>query len=138
MQGFARAHLRRHVPDPELRAKLMPDFEVACKRILISSDWYPALAQDNVDVVAAGVREVRGRTVIANDGSAHDVDTIIFGTGFEVLAPPVAERIHGRGGRSLAEAWRRGLRHYRAVEVAGFPQLLPPRRRRLRPWPRQR
>ena len=96
VQGFARAHLRRRVPDPELRAKLMPDFEVACKRILISSDWYPALAQDNVDVVAAGVREVRGRTVIANDGSAHEVDTIIFGTGFEVLPPPIAQRIHGR------------------------------------------
>ena len=121
VQGFARAHLRRRVPDPELRAKLMPDFEVACKRILISSDWYPALAQDNVDVVAAGVREVRGRTVIANDGSAHEVDTIIFGTGFEVLAPPVTRRIQGRGGRSLADVWRHGLRHYRAIEVAGFP-----------------
>ena len=121
MQSIAGAHLRRQVRDPELRAKLVPDFEIACKRILISSDWYPALAQDNVDVVPAGVREVRGRTVIAGDGSEYEVDTIIFGTGFETLAPPITERIHGRGRRSLADAWRGGPRHYRAVEVAGFP-----------------
>ena len=67
------------------------------------------------------MREVRGRTVIASDGSEHEVDTIIFGTGFEVLAPPITERIHGRRRRSLADVWRGGLRHYRAVEVAGFP-----------------
>ena len=119
--GIARAHLRRQVPDPVLRAKLMPDFEIACKRILISSDWYAALAQDNAEVVAAGVRAVRGRTVIASDGSEREVDTIIFGTGFEVHAPPITERIHGRDRRSLADMWRGGLRHYRAVEVAGFP-----------------
>ena len=59
--------------------------------------------------------------MIASDGSEHEIDTIIFGTGFEVLAPPITERIHGRGRRSLADAWRGGLRHYRAVEVAGFP-----------------
>lgn len=121
VQGIARAHLRRQVRDPELRAKLTPDFEIACKRILISSDWYRALDQDNANLVAAGVSEVRGRTVIASDGSEHEVDTIIFGTGFQVVPPPVAERIHGRDTRSLAEVWRTGPRFYRAVEVAGFP-----------------
>ena len=83
---LAAAQLREQVRDPELRAKLTPDFEIACKRMLISSTWYPALAQPNVDVVAGGVREVRGRTVVAADGSEHEVDTIIFGTGFEVVA----------------------------------------------------
>jgi cation diffusion facilitator CzcD-associated flavoprotein CzcO len=121
IEGIARAHLRRHVRDPELRAKLTPDFEIGCKRILISNDWYPALAEPNVEVVAGGVREIRGRTIIASDGSEHEVDTIILGTGFEVMPPPVTERITGREQRSLAEVWRGALRHYRAVEVAGFP-----------------
>jgi hypothetical protein len=51
------------------------------------------------------------------------VDTIILGTGFEVTPPPATELIFGRDGRSLASTWRHSLRHYRAVEVAGFPNL---------------
>jgi cation diffusion facilitator CzcD-associated flavoprotein CzcO len=121
MQAVSRLHLRRHVPDPGLRDKLTPDFEIACKRILMSNTWYRALAQPNVDVVASGVREVRGSTVVGADGSECEVDTIILGTGFEVLPPPVTQRIFGRGRRSLAETWRGKLHHYRAVEIAGFP-----------------
>jgi cation diffusion facilitator CzcD-associated flavoprotein CzcO len=113
--------LRHQVRDPELRAKLTPDFEIACKRVLISNAWYRALAQPNVDVVASGVREVRGSAVVATDGSEREVDTIILGTGFEVVPPPITERIIGRDDRSLAEVWRGRLVHYRAVEVAGFP-----------------
>ena len=120
-ESIARLHLRRHVHDPELRSKLTPSYEIACKRILISNKWYPALAQPNVEVVAAGVSEVRGRAVIASDGTEREVDTIILGTGFEVVPPPVTERIVGRGGRTLADVWRESLDHYRAVEVAGFP-----------------
>ncbi len=119
--AIARVHLHRQVEDPALRAKLTPNFEIACKRVLISNDWYRALAKDNVELVAAGVREVRGNTVIAADGSEREADTIIFGTGFEVLPPPITERIHGRGGSTLADLWQQRLRHYRAVEVAGFP-----------------
>jgi cation diffusion facilitator CzcD-associated flavoprotein CzcO len=121
ISGIARRHLRRQVSDPELRTKLTPDFEIACKRILISNDWYPALHQPNVDVIASGVREVRGRTVIGTDGSSCEVDTIVLATGFEVLPPPVTERIHGRDARSLGDVWRERVQHYRAVEIAGFP-----------------
>jgi cation diffusion facilitator CzcD-associated flavoprotein CzcO len=121
MQVVARLHLRRQVPDPELRAKLTPDFEIACKRVLVANGWYRALAQPNVDLIASGVREVRGRTLIASDGSECEVDTIILGTGFEVLPPPITERVRGRDERSLADVWRESLRHYRAVEIAGFP-----------------
>ena len=120
-EAVSRLHLRRQVRNPELRAKLTPDFEVACKRILISNTWYRALAQPNVDVVASGVREIRGSTVIGADGSESEVDTIILGTGFEVVPPPITERIFGREDRSLADVWRARLHHYRAVEIAGFP-----------------
>ncbi len=119
--GLARLHLRREVRDPQLRAKLTPNFEVGCKRILLSNKWYPALTQPNVDVVAAGVVEVRGRTVIAGDATARAVDTIILGTGFEVLPPPISARIVGRDELTLADVWGKALDHYRAVEVARFP-----------------
>jgi cation diffusion facilitator CzcD-associated flavoprotein CzcO len=118
---LSRFHQRRHVKDPELRAKLTPGYEIGCKRILISNDWYRALAQPNVAVVASGVAEIRGNVVVASDGTEHEVDTIILGTGFEVVPPPVTELVHGRDGRKLADVWRKALHHYRAVEVAGFP-----------------
>jgi cation diffusion facilitator CzcD-associated flavoprotein CzcO len=121
LQAIARRHLRRQVVDPELQAKLTPDFEIGCKRILISNDWYRALSQPNVDVVTSGVREVRERSLIASDGSEHEVDTIIFGTGFATTTTKVIERIHGRDGRSLGQVWDGAPRHYRALSVAGFP-----------------
>jgi cation diffusion facilitator CzcD-associated flavoprotein CzcO len=121
LQAIASRHLRRQVTDPELRAKLTPDFEIGCKRILISNDWYRALSQPNVDVVASGVREVRERSVIDSDGAEHAVDTIIFGTGFATTTTEIIQRIHGRDGRSLGQVWDGSPRHYKALSVAGFP-----------------
>ncbi|HSV38166.1 MAG TPA: NAD(P)/FAD-dependent oxidoreductase [Nocardioidaceae bacterium] len=121
LEATARFHLRRQITDPALRAKLEPDFEIGCKRLLISNDWYPALAQDNVHVVANGVREIRESSVVAADGSEHEVDTIIFGTGFSLGTTDVFKRIHGRDGRSLDQVWQGSPRHYRAVSIAGFP-----------------
>lgn len=121
LQAFGRAHLRRQVRDRGLRAALTPSFEIGCKRILVSNGWYRALAQPNVDLVTAGVREVRERAIVAADGATHPVDTIIFGTGFAVINTKMAERIHGRDGRSLADVWNGAPRHYKAISVAGFP-----------------
>ena len=72
-------------------------------------------------MVPAGVLEVRGRTVIASDTTGREVDTIILGTGFELLPPPISARIVGRDQRTLADVWAAAPDHYHAVEVAGFP-----------------
>lgn len=116
-------HLHAQVPDPDLRSKLTPDYRLGCKRVLISNDFYPTLMRDDVDLVASGVAEVRGSTVVASDGTRRDVDTIIFGTGFEVTRPPIARRIHDGEGRSLAAAWQDGMRAYLGTQAAGFPNL---------------
>jgi cation diffusion facilitator CzcD-associated flavoprotein CzcO len=116
-------HLHRQVKDPALRAKLTPDYAPGCKRILISNDYYPALAQPNVDVITSGMVEVRGNTVVAADGTQREVDTIILGTGFHVTDLPIAERVRGRDGRSLAEHWDGSLEALRGTTVAGFPNL---------------
>jgi len=122
-ERLARKHLERSVPDPGLRAKLTPDYRIGCKRILISNDYLPALTEPNVDLVAAGLTEVRARSVVAADGTEHEVDTIIFGTGFHVTDIPVADRIVGRGGIALKERWAEGMRAYKGTAVAGFPNL---------------
>ncbi len=116
-------HLRRQVRDPALRAKLTPDYAMGCKRILLADDYYPALTRPNVEVVTAAVTEVREHSVVAADGTEHEVDTIIFGTGFHVTDFPAADHIRGRGGTLLAEAWAGGMEAYKGTTVAGFPNL---------------
>ena len=117
------AHLRRQVPDPALREKLTPDYVLGCKRVLLSDDYYPSLTQSNVEVVTAGIGEVTAGGVVTADGVEHEVDTIIFGTGFHVTDFPAARRIRGRHGRVLADAWRQGVEAYLGTTVAGFPNL---------------
>lgn len=120
----ARRHLRRQVPDPALRAKLTPDYAPGCKRILVSNDYLPSLSKPNVDVVTDGIAEIRGRTIVTNDGAEHEVDTIVLGTGFHVTDLPIADQVRGRGGRSLAEHWEDGgMQAHRGTTVAGFPNL---------------
>ena len=89
--AIAKSHLRRQVADPALRERLTPTWQLGCKRILISNDWYPAVSAPNVEVASGGVAEVRANTVVTTDGSEHPADVIIFGTGFHVADPPIAE-----------------------------------------------
>ena len=116
--------LAKQVEDPVLRAKLTPDFRLGCKRVLLSNTYFPALAQPNVDVVTEGITEVRQRGIVTADGSVHEVDAIVFGTGFRVTDPPVAERIVGRGGVSLRDHWAAGgMRALHGATTSGFPNL---------------
>jgi cation diffusion facilitator CzcD-associated flavoprotein CzcO len=116
-------HLRSQIKDPELRDKLTPVYRLGCKRILPTDEWYPALAQPNVEVVTAGITEIRPHSVVAADGSEREVDTIIFGTGFHVTDVPIADRISGRDGRTLAEVWQGSMQAYKGTTVAGYPNL---------------
>ncbi len=120
----ATAHLRKQVPDPALRAKLTPSFSAGCKRLLLSNDYYPALTKTNVDVCTSPIVEVCERSIVTADGAEHEVDTIIFGTGFRVTDNPMMERIRNGDDLSLAKAWDAdGSRAYLGTTVPGFPNL---------------
>ena len=119
----ARAHIERQVADPGLRAKLIPDYRLGCKRVLGSDTWYPALTRDNVNVVTAGIAEVTPDGIVADDAIHHPVDTIIFGTGFQVTDVPVSHRIRGRGGELLADRWQGSPRAHLGIGVTGYPNL---------------
>jgi cation diffusion facilitator CzcD-associated flavoprotein CzcO len=124
LERIGRAHLRRQVKDPELRRRLTPTFLPGCKRLLLSNDFYPALTRANVELVTDPIREVAASGIVTGDGRARDVDTIVFGTGFRVTDNPVATKVLGRGGRSLAEVWAKGgPQAYLGTTVAGFPNL---------------
>jgi len=122
-QRLALRHLARSVPDPALRAKLTPRYVMGCKRILLSSDFYPALVRPNVEVASGGLAAVDGRTVIAGDGTAREVDVIILATGFRAVDVPIAGRIARADGVTLAQAWDGDMRALRGTTVPGFPNL---------------
>ncbi|MDT0437989.1 MULTISPECIES: NAD(P)/FAD-dependent oxidoreductase [Streptomyces] len=124
VEQLARRNMARAIKDPALRATLTPDYRIGCKRILLSSTYYPALARPHVDVVAAGLAEVRGSTVVGADGTEAEVDAIVFGTGFHVTDMPIAERVFGAGGQSLAQAWSGGMESLRGATAAGFPNWM--------------
>jgi len=120
----AKRHLRKQVPDPELRAKLTPDYQIGCKRLLISNDYYPALARPNVDVVTTPITRVTPTSVVTGDGVERSCDTIVLGTGFEVSANLTRMPILGKDGVDLADHWKRnGIGAHLGITVAGFPNL---------------
>lgn len=122
-ERVAKQHLARQVEDPELRRKLTPDYTFGCKRALISNDYFPAVAQPNVELLTEGLAEVRGRRVIGSRGTEREVDAIILGTGFEVTDFPGAAIVHGADGRSLTDVWAGAPSAHRTTTVAGFPNL---------------
>ncbi len=120
---LARRHLAEQVPDPVLQAKLTPHYTMGCKRILLSDDFYPALTQSNVEVITDRIREVWANSIVTEDGREHEIDAIIFGTGFHVTDAQLPQYIYGRGGRSLADSWHAGSHAYVGTTVSGFPNL---------------
>lgn len=121
--NVARTHLETQVPDPELRAKLWPDYPIGCKRILIADTFYPALMRDNVELVTDGVQRIEPEGVRTEDGRLHEFDVIIYATGFETLSFLGNLQITGRDGLSLKDAWHQGPEAYLGITVAGFPNM---------------
>jgi cation diffusion facilitator CzcD-associated flavoprotein CzcO len=123
LQALASVNLKRHIKDPVLRAKLTPDYPIGCKRVLFSSEWYPALAQDNVAVETDTITEVTTTGVRTSDGRLHDVDVIIYGTGFKATDFLAPMTITGRDGRNLHSEWAEGARAHLGMAVPGFPNM---------------
>jgi cation diffusion facilitator CzcD-associated flavoprotein CzcO len=118
-----KAHLRLQVKDPALRSKLEPDFSIGCKRILFSNDWYPALDRAHVDVVTDAVVGMQPSGVVAADGTSHEADVVIWGTGFSATDFLRTIRVTGRDGLELHDVWRDGATAYLGIGVPGFPNL---------------
>ncbi len=123
IERLALRHLAQSVPDPLLRAQLTPRYIIGCKRILASNEYLPALTRANVELVTAGIAEVREHAIVGRDGVERSVDAIIFGTGFRVTDPPLAQHVRGRNGQTLNETWAGSPQAHLGTTVAGFPNL---------------
>ena len=117
---FAR---RRGIPDPDLRARATPDYEMGCKRILFTSDWYSTLTRPNVELVSGGVQRITANGVVGPDGAEREADVIVFGTGFlsrDFVAPM---EVRGLEGRELNEVWAERPEAFLGTTVSGFPNM---------------
>jgi cation diffusion facilitator CzcD-associated flavoprotein CzcO len=122
-ERVALRHLQSQVPDPQLRAKLTPSYRLGCKRVLLSNDYFPALQQPNVELVTDPIRAVTAKGVLTADGSEHEVDTIVYATGFHVTDMPLTSWLYARDGRTLDEHWQGSPQAYLGTTIAGCPNL---------------
>jgi cyclohexanone monooxygenase len=120
---LARSYLHRKVADPELRAKLTPDYPAGCKRPLMSREWYPIFALPNVSLETTAIAELTERGVRTVDGVEHRVDTVIYGTGFKAADYLTSIDVYGTGGRRLRDDWSDGAEAYLGTLVAGYPNF---------------
>jgi cation diffusion facilitator CzcD-associated flavoprotein CzcO len=123
VKNLALGHLAAQVPDPELRAKLTPDYQIGCKRILLSNNYYPTFLRDNVTLEATGIARVEGNRVVMKDGTSHELDVLIVATGFEASDLPISYRVRGANGLLLSEHWAGGGQAFACATVNGFPNL---------------
>src|SRR6266702_4544182 len=120
---IALKHLEDQISDPELRNKLTPDYEIGCKRILKSSDFYPALCRPNVNLVTVGIDQIESSALVTVDGVRHELDALVLSTGFEATELPISRRIFGKDGLSLAKRWENGAEGFATTSVSGFPNF---------------
>jgi cation diffusion facilitator CzcD-associated flavoprotein CzcO len=113
-----RKHMESAITDPAMRAQLTPTYNLGCKRVLPSNEYYPAIARSNVSLVTEKIIEIRPDAVVTADGTEHPVDTLILATGFHVTDSPTFGKIRGTDGKPLAEALGTT---YLGTVVPGFP-----------------
>jgi cation diffusion facilitator CzcD-associated flavoprotein CzcO len=123
--GAARsaAFMRYQLRDAELRRRVWPDYTFGCKRVLFSSYYLPALQRANVELVTAPIARAEERGLVSADSTLHEVDCIIWGTGFKTTEFMFPMEITGVQGRTLGEAWADGPRAHLGICVSGFPNM---------------
>jgi len=123
-KAMALRNIRTGIPDPQLRAKVTPRYEIGCKRILISNRYYPALAADNTEVVTDRIAKITGSSIVTADGTEREIDVLIVATGFYTTDIPVAHHVTGSTGRTMAERFTEtGMAAYKGTTVPEFPNL---------------
>lgn len=123
VETLCRDNLENNVSDPALRERLRPDYRAACKRLIVSPNFYQAIQRPNAELVTAGIDRVEAKGVRTNDGQLHEVDVLVIATGFRVDRFMRPIEVVGRGGVTLADAWRERPSAYLSISIPDFPNL---------------
>jgi len=123
IEEMCKANLEQSVHDPELREQLRPDYRAACKRLVISPDFYDAIQKPNAELVTAGIERVEPRGIRTRDGRLHELDVLVAATGFRVDRFMRPMEVRGRDGVAIDEVWAERPCAYMAISVPGFPNF---------------
>jgi cation diffusion facilitator CzcD-associated flavoprotein CzcO len=122
-QAQCRWNLRLSVRDAGLRKKLTPKDQPMCKRLVFASNYYRAVRKPGVEVITANIDHIEPRGVVTADGTLHELDLLVFATGFDARAYVRPMEMIGENGVALNDVWADGPHAYRSVAVPGFPNL---------------
>ncbi|MGI9432567.1 MAG: flavin-containing monooxygenase [Myxococcota bacterium] len=117
------ANLDENVADPELREALRPDYRATCKRLVLSSGFYPAIQSPVANLVTSDIERVEPEGVRTRDGRLHELDVLVLATGFAVESFVRPMRVTGRAGVKLDDVWKQGPHAYLAISVPDFPNF---------------
>ena len=123
VEKLALDYLARAVDDPATREALTPHYQIGCKRILISDDYYTAFNRPNVSLVTTAIDHADETGIVTTDGTHRDFDVLIYATGFRANEPLAEIDIAGRGGHTLSHDWRHGAEAYYGMTVSGYPNF---------------
>lgn len=123
VEKLARWHIGKAIKDPALLEKLIPDYRIGCKRVLLSDDYYPAVARENVDVITSGVAKFDATGITSLDGNRYPVDAVIYGTGFAATEFVAPMHVYGTEGRELSKQWKQSAETLLGITTSGFPNL---------------
>lgn len=115
--------MRWQLWEPEVRKKAWPNYTYGCKRVLFSSAFLPALQRSNVDLVTERIERMTPVGPQTADGRIHEVDCVIYGTGFRTNDFMFPMEIKGINDRSLRDVWSGGAKAHLGITVSGFPSL---------------
>ena len=116
-------HLKQQVKDDALRAQLTPNFDIGCKRILLSNDYYPCLEKEYVKLISSGISAITPKGISLDNQEHLDLDLIVFATGFHAAEKAIPFDIIGKENLSIHDYWKDGAKAYYGTMVAHFPML---------------
>ena len=122
-RALARRQIEQAIEDPQLRAKVTPQDEIGCKRLMLTDEWYPTLTKPNVELITDRIAEITPSGIRLEDGSERPADVLVLATGFQSHGFVAPMEIVGAGGRTLAEEWAEVPRAYLGMSVPGFPNM---------------
>jgi cation diffusion facilitator CzcD-associated flavoprotein CzcO len=123
LEAICRANLESSVKDPVLREKLRPSYRAACKRLIMSGDFYPAIQQPNAELVTDAIERIEPRGVRTKDGRLHELDVLVLATGFRVDQFLRPMKVTGRDGVDLEDVWKHRPNAYLSISIPNFPNL---------------
>lgn len=123
IEDLCRENLDKSVRDPVLREQLRPDYRAACKRLVVSPNFYEAIQKPNAHLVTDGIDRIEPRGVRTADGTLHELDVLVLATGFQVDRFVRPTTFVGEGGVHLDDVWAEGPLAYLSVSVPGFPNF---------------